>query len=97
MPDQGTVSFTVHTTDQIKAATLTVQAEGIALDDALDLIADGAEAAGYTVTRTQVVETVTRPGRARGPKPEKADPVTVVEGEPARIRRVKVKGGVVDA
>lgn len=97
MPDQGSISFTWRTADQVKAATITVQAEGIDIDDALDVFADGAEAGGYTVTRTQVDERVTRPGRERKPKPAKAEPVVVVEGEPAQTRRVKIaKGGAVD-
>jgi hypothetical protein len=92
MADRGTVSFTYQTTDQLKAVTLTVTADGIELDDALDLIAEGAEARGWTVSRTQVVETVTRPGRERKPKPVDAVPVVVAAGEPAQVKRVRIGG-----
>ncbi len=91
MADHATVSIQWQTADQTKVATLVVQAEGLDLDDALDLLADGAEARGYTVTRTQVAEQVTRPGRERRPRPAPVEPVVVAEGEPARIRRVKIR------
>ncbi|MGE3795974.1 MAG: hypothetical protein AB7I38_18895 [Dehalococcoidia bacterium] len=91
MADQATVNIQWETDDQTKVATIVVEASGIELDDALDLIADGVEARGYTVTRTRVVEQVTRPGRERRPRPAPAEPVVVAEGEPARIRRVKIR------
>ena len=93
MADQATVSIQWETDDQTKVATLVVEASGLDLDDALDLIADGAEAHGYQVTRTQVVEQVVRPGRERRPKAAPVEPVVVAEGEPARIRKVKIRPG----
>ena len=93
--DSVTVSITYRTMDAIRVGTVVLTGSGVDLEDAADLLADGAEAAGHEVTRVQVVETLTRPGRERRPRPALAATVAVDgAGEPARtVKRRIVRSG----
>lgn len=95
MTDQGSVSFTYDDDGKTAVGQITVDATGIDLDDALNLLVSALEAseAGYTVTRAQVTETVTRDKRGPSVRKGRVGGQTVAvpdQVQAAEARRVQM-------